>query len=253
MTNATAPAIPTLLRDSTTPMHQLIERWFIDAISSGEIAPGDKLPSEPDLATSFGVSRMTLRQALTGLQSRGLLERVPGRAGGTFVLEPKVECDLTGLTGFTEQMQRAERKATAKVVSAQQVSANRLVADALNLEREAPVFEVVRVRSANRQVLALERSYFPADALPGFLEQRLTGSLYRLLTRKYGHTPSTAIEYLEPATVTEADSGLLDMAAGSAVMLIERTASTAAGMPIEFARDLFRPDRIRISVRSGLS
>jgi len=253
MTNATAPTFPTLQRDSTAPMHQLIERWFIDAISTGEIAAGDKLPSEPELATSFGVSRMTLRQALTTLQSRGLLERVPGRAGGTFILEPKVECDLTGLAGFTEQMQRAQRKATAKVVSAQAMPAPRLVSEALNLERDAEVFEVVRVRSANRQVLALERSYFPADPLAGFLEHRLTGSLYRLLTRKYGHTPSTAIEYLEPATVTEADAELLDMPAGSAVMLIERTASTSAGMPIEFARDLFRPDRIRISVRSGLS
>ena len=160
---------------------------------------------------------------------------------------------MTGLTGFTEQMQRAERKATAKVISATEMSASRLVAEALSLQRGEPVYEVVRVRSANRQVLALERSYFPATTLPGFLDQRLTGSLYRLLTKKYGHTPSTAVEYLEPATVTEADSRLLDMPAGSAVMLIERTASTAAGLPIEFARDLFRPDRIRISVRSGLS
>ena len=107
--------------------HQQIERWFVDVLGTRDLLPGDRLPPEAEVARFFGVSRMTLRQALSGLAARGLLERIPGRAGGTFVLEPAIECDLTGLTGFTEQLRRAEIKASARVLTAQTVPADRQV------------------------------------------------------------------------------------------------------------------------------
>ena len=111
--------------------------------------------------------------------------------------------------------------------------------------------EIVRVRSAERVPLALERSYFPAEVFPDLIDQGLTGSLYRLLGRRYGQSPHTAAESLEPLSIGVSDAEVLGIPAGTAVMLIERTAYTAAGLPVEFARDLFRPDRIKISVRSG--
>jgi GntR family transcriptional regulator len=231
--------------------HSQIEHWFMAAITSGELAPGDRLPREQDLASAFGVSRMTLRQALSGLEGRGVIERVPGRAGGTFIREPKIEWDLTGLAGFTEQLSRANLKAKARVVSAETIAAPRAVASALGLPRSAPVHEVVRVRSADRVPLALERSYFPAEVFPDLLSQRLTGSLYRLMGRRYQQEPRTATEALEPVSTSATEAELLGVPPHTAMMLIERTAYTAAGLAVEYARDLFRPDRIRISIRSG--
>ena len=76
--------------------------------------PGDKLPREETLAARLGVSRMTLRQALAALERHGTIVRKPGRLGGTFVAEPKIVCDLTGLMGFTEQMRRAHVRAGAR-------------------------------------------------------------------------------------------------------------------------------------------
>src|ERR1700710_1817879 len=129
--------------------HQQIERWFVDVLGTRNLRPGDRLPPEAEVARFFGVSRMTLRQALSGLAARGLLERIPGRSGGTFVLEPAIDCDLTGLTGFTEQLRRADIKASAKVLTAQTVPADRQVAAALALRRGAQVHEIVRIRLAN--------------------------------------------------------------------------------------------------------
>jgi GntR family transcriptional regulator len=238
-------------RISGTPAHIQIERWFMEVIGQGELAPGDKLPREQDLAVAFGVSRMTLRQALAGLKQRGVVDRVPGRAGGTFVVEPKIECDLTGLAGFTEQLRRANLRARAKVIRASTIAAPRAVAAALDLDRGALVHEVVRVRSAERTPLALERSFFPEAVFPDLLTHGLTGSLYRLIAQQYGQEPHTAVEYLEPVSTTAIEAELLGVEPGVAVMLIERTAQTVAGLPVEFARDLLRPDRLRISVRSG--
>lgn len=244
---------PVVTRTSAAPAHVLIERWFVDALGSGDLVPGDRLPRESDLAGFFGVSRMTLRQALAALDGRGVLERIPGRSGGTFIVEPKIDCDLTGLVGFTEQLRRAQLRATAKIVRAQTIPGTRAMCLALNLDRGALVHEVIRVRSAEKRPLALERSYFPAEVFPDLLDHRLSGSLYRLLARQYQQEPKTAVEYLEPASLTAEQARLLDAPVGDAVMLVERTASTAAGLAVEYARDLFRPDRIRISVRSGLT
>lgn len=235
------------------PAHLLIERWFLDMIDQGELAAGDRLPREQDLAGVFSVSRMTLRQALANLERRGVLDRVPGRSGGTFVIEPKIVCDLTGLAGFTEQLRRANLAASAWVVRATTVGAARPVALALGIGRDEAVHEIVRVRSVETTPLALERSYFPAAVFPDLLDRALTGSLYAVLRDDYGREPTSATEYLEAALPDEAEAALLCLDAGQPAMLIERTTFTASGLPVEFARDLFRSDRLRISVRSGLS
>jgi GntR family transcriptional regulator len=131
--------------------------------------------------------------------------------------------------------------------------ATRSVAAGLSMERGADVHEVIRVRTANREPLALERAYFPAAAFPDLLDQRLTGSIYSLLARHYGQRPHTAVETLEPVAVGLSEATLLHIDVGTPVMLIERTAFTAAGLAVEFARDLFRSDRMRISLRTGIS
>lgn len=229
-----------------------IARWLRELIDHGDLVPGDRLPREDQFAAMLGISRMTLRQALSTLEAHGTLERKTGRAGGTFVREPRIDCDLTGLAGFTEQMRRAHLRAGARVVSAETVEANATVARALGVRRGGAVHEIVRVRTARREPIALERSYFPFDPFPDLLSHRLTGSLYGLLERVYGLGPTHAVEALEPVIARPHEAALLRMEASTPLMLIERTAFTTAGLPVEFARDLFRPDRIRISLRTGI-
>ena len=233
-------------------MHASIARWLTDLIGRGDLVPGDRLPREDRFAAALGVSRMTLRQALATLEGKGTLERKCGRAGGTFVREPRIECDLTGMAGFTEQMRRAHVRAGARLVSAAMVPANAKVATALSVQRESPVYEVVRVRTARREPLALERSYFPVGPFPGLLDHGLSGSIYTLLTRTYGQRPASAAEALEPVIARRDEADLLNVDPGGPLMLITRTAFTSAGLAVEFARDLFRPDRIRISLQTGL-
>ena len=235
-----------------TPVHVQIARWLTDVIAQGSLVPGDRLPREDELAATLGVSRMTLRQSLATRESAGTVTRHKGRHGGTFVSEPRVDCDLTGLAGFTEQMRRSNIRAGARVISADRVRASAAVAQALDVDRGHTVFEVVRVRTARRLPLALERSYFPEHLFPELLDNRLTGSLYELLAKTYGQRPKTAREVLEPVVATEIEAQLLKINQGDALMLIERTAFTSAGVAVEYAKDLFRPDRLRISLTTGL-
>lgn len=246
---------PTLLRHHAVPAHVQIEQWLMDQIARGEIATGDRLPGERVLAAALRVSRMTLRQALDELARRGVLVRLPGRRGGAFVAEPKLDCDLSGVAGFTEQMRRADRTAGARVLSARTVPADVATAEALGLVTGDQVHELVRVRSTGEESisLALERSWLPAAHLPGLLDRSLTGSLYDLLHAGYGLAPHSAVEYLEPVTADAADAAALGVAAGTALMQVERTAHAAGGLPVEFARDRYRADKVRLMIRTEVT
>ena len=109
---------PRIVREPGTTVHAQIEDWLAGQIATGALAPGDRLPTEHDLAEWFGVSRMTLRHALAELARRGLVTRTVGRHGGTVVAAAKLEQDLTTLAGFSEQLRRHGMVAGARVLSA---------------------------------------------------------------------------------------------------------------------------------------
>lgn len=243
---------PDFAAPASAPAHMRIERWLATQIARGRLRDGDRLPREDSLAATLGVSRMTLRQALATLESRGAVERRPGRGGGTFVTTPRFDCDLTGLTGFTEQMRRSHVRVGARLVGARTVPADVDVAAALDLAPGDPVHVVVRVRTAQRRPVALERSWLPAAVFPGLLEHPMSGSVYRILARDYDRAPHSADERLSAVAASPDDAARLEVPAGSPLMRVERTVRDVGGVAIEHATDLFRPDRVRISLRTGV-
>jgi GntR family transcriptional regulator len=94
----------------------------------------------------------------------------------------------------------------------------------------------------------IEHSQFPAELFPGLLECRLDGSLYDLLASNYGLRPNRARESLEPVVAGVREAEALQVAEGAPLMLVERTAYSRAGQPLEYARDVFRGDRTRVVV-----
>lgn len=244
---------PRLAKTTDEPSHTRIEHWLMKRIAAGRLLPNDKLPPEGELAAALGVSRMTLRQALGSLETRGLVERRRGRTGGTVVREPRIECDLTGLPGFTEQMRRANIRAGARVVRVRRIPANSAVANSLELGKGKDVFEIIRVRSARRESLALEETLLPCHLFPGLDRRHLTGSIYTIMGRDYDLAPHNAHEWLEPAIATQEHADLLEIDPGAALMLVTRTSYTATGIPVEQGYDRYRADRTRISLRTSIS
>ncbi|MHB1876011.1 MAG: GntR family transcriptional regulator [Streptosporangiaceae bacterium] len=239
---------PKLVRGTGQTVHAQIEDWLADAIVTGRLAPGDRLPTEQDLASWLGVSRMTLRHALAELAKRGLVTRTVGRAGGTFVAEPKLEQDLTILAGFSEQLRRRGLVAGARVLAAAEIPASAAAAAALEIAVGDRVYEVRRLRLAHGQPILIEHSLFPVQRCPGLIEHRLDGSLYELLEEQYGQRPHRARESLEPVTAGIREAEALGVPEGAPLMLVERTAYARSGVPLEFARDLFRGDRTKVVV-----
>jgi GntR family transcriptional regulator len=227
------------------PAHAQIEAWLAERIAAGRLAAGDRLPPERELAGRLGVSRMTLRHALESLERRGLVARRVGRDGGTFVATPKLE--LTGTSALSDQLRGLGLEAGARVLAA--------------VERDATpgeealgrrVYVIERVRLANGDPVALERTVVAADVFPGLLEAPLDGSLYELFRTRYGDVPVRAVERLEPALARPDEAAALAIEPGAPVMLVERSAYGSSGRLLELSRDVFRGDRTRVTWESQI-
>ena len=245
-----APAWVGDLSRAEGPLHAQIGEVIEQAIGSGDLEPGDRLPPERELAGWFGVNRLTLRQALSDLERARLIRRSVGRRGGTFVADPTVERDLSSFAGFSAQARRLGLTASAVVLHAEKVAASRPVALGREIEEGALVFEVARLRLANSRPVVLESSSFPSERFAGMLEEPLQGSLYELLAVRYDARPCRAMEKLEPVRADVHAAQLLGVGRGAPLLLVERVAFDAEGRPVEFARDLFRGDRTRMVVWS---
>jgi GntR family transcriptional regulator len=221
------------------PAHAQIEGWLSASIACGRLAAGDRLPPERELAARFGVSRMTLRHALEALERRGLVARRVGREGGTFVAEPKLE--LAGTSALSDQLRGLGLEAGARVLRAEERVAE--PDEALLGER---VLAIERVRLANGEPVALERTRLAAAAFPGLLDEPLGGSLYDIVRARYQDVPVRAVERLEPGLADADEAGALGVAAGAPVMRVERVAYGASGRALELSRDVFRGDRTTV-------
>jgi len=240
---------PDLSGAGDLPAHMRIGIWLEQLIVSHTLAPGDKLPSEVEMSNALGVSRMTLRQALSAIEAKGLIDRRRGRFGGNFVAAPRFEFDHASLPGFTEQMRRIHVEAGAEVLRATTGRPTAEVRQRLGLTRGEQVHEILRARSANGEPIVLEEAYLPAAIFPGLLSANLTGSLYMVM-RSYGSSPFSADEEIEATQATSEQAGLLGIEAGSPLLLITRTSFSESGVAVEFSRDYHRSDRARIRIKS---
>ena len=219
------------------PAYRQIEDELLAMIGDGRLAVGARLPSERALSALLGVSRMTLRAGLDGLTRRGLLVRLGGR--GTFVAERKVDQDLRSLRTFPDELRMQGRSEHTAVLRDVLIAASPPLARTLAIEAASDVREIERQRSSDGVPIVLETAWIPA-ALVG--KGCLVGSLWEELGR-HGHPVVRAVERLEPVTASGAEAAALGVAAGAALMRVERTSYDAAGDVVEHAVALFRGDR----------
>ncbi|HUA30385.1 MAG TPA: GntR family transcriptional regulator [Streptosporangiaceae bacterium] len=241
------------LQPRAVPDRRLVEEArhrLLDLISSGTLRPGDRLGTERELAARLSVSRSTLRQVLAVLAESGIVRRVPGRAGGTFVAHAKVDRDLSVIVGLPEYLRRQGFVAGTQVLSATMSGADDIAANNLGLPTGSLLIDIVRIRLADGIPISLERVQLPADIFPGLLELPLGGSIYDLLDAHYGIRPDEVIEHLEVAEASSDEAALLGVQVRAPLLAITRTSATSAGVPFEFSHDLFRADRTCVTFRT---
>jgi GntR family transcriptional regulator len=226
------------------PLHHQVYLDLRSTLDHGEWRPGDLLPPERQLAVRYGCSLITVRRALSELTREGRIQRTRGR--GTTVLSPRIERDFGGTLSFTEEMQDRGLDPETKLIAARPESAGEVVAAALRIEPGSPTLYLERLRAAGGEPLLLEQVHLPAEQFPGLLASDLEhGSLYDLLTARYGTRIVRAREALEPVLLRTREARLLGQRPRSPALQIEGIAFSAEGIPVEFARSYVRGDRTR--------
>jgi GntR family transcriptional regulator len=245
-----APALnfEPLDKNSFTPMYFQIQTQLLKTITSGQLRPGDLLPSEEELSHVYGVSRMTSRQALQALKSQGFASRHKGR--GTFVTQPKVEKDIAHLSGFTAEMRVLGMKATSRVLAAEAIPATAEIAARLAIGVGMPTFKLRRLRCADALPIAIEEISLSLEQYPGIQNLDFSRlSLYATLRDRYGIRLSLADEILEARAATRQEAELLEIAPRSSLLIISRTLWSVEGKPVETACSSYRGDRYRAVLR----
>lgn len=239
-------------RSSVIPIYFQVKEYLRNQIQSGHYRPDELIPSERELSEEFEINRLTVRQAINELVQEGLLYRQ--RGVGTFVSTPKIEQPLTKLTNFSTDMMNRGAVPGAQVVSIQVIPATKQLAAQLQMETGEEVLEIVRVRTADGEPMALERSYLVYEfAKPLYGMDMENVSLYHMLETICGLKLVKALQTIEVASVYPEEAGILEMGQHDAAMLIERT-SYAEGMdrPVEFVRSLYRGDRYKFSIEMNV-
>src|ERR671920_693814 len=168
-------------KNSSVPIYSQVERIVMDMIDSGRLSPGQRAPSERQIAETLGISRMTARAAMSNLVADGYLYSVPGK--GTFVSNPKVRQDLLELTSFTEDMRNRGLKPGARLLGIGVTDqASEKIYRTLELPVEEDLVRIHRLRTADEEPMCLETSYLPRSYVPRLLEEDFeTRSLYLTL------------------------------------------------------------------------
>lgn len=232
-------------RQSKIPLYNLIEQNFHELILSGQLKPGDAIPSEWDLATVYGVSRLTVRHALDNLARQGWLSRRHGV--GTFIANPTVTRIAPSNLSFSEQMRAVGRRPSSRLVSIQVMPAGGEVAGHLRLQESEPVVEITRLRLADDEPILLETSYLSQTRFPGLenATSLTSGSLYEYLATQYQVHVVEMDQTLEPVILSESEARYLETPTGSPAVLSEVIAYTYNGDPIEYCWSVTRGDKCK--------
>lgn len=148
-------------------------------IETGVFEVGQRLPSERVMAEQFGVSRMTLRQAVTSLVEEGILTRYVG--SGTFVASDRVREKMRGTTSFTEIIQNLGKTPSSKVLSYQKTKANEVECDKLQLKKGAQVIRMERIRYADELPICYEVASIPYRLIEDFAKNDIANHFYDTL------------------------------------------------------------------------
>jgi GntR family transcriptional regulator len=234
-----------LNKDLPIPLYYQLKLTLMKAIESGELQTGQQLPNELQLAEQYGISKITVRQALQGLAEIGYIRREHGR--GTFVCKLKVDQGPRELTSFSEEMRRHRVSPSSRVLESVVREADVRIAEALEIPIGKQVFLLKRLRMADGEPMGVQTAHIPLDLVPGLESKNLENvSLYQILQTSYGLQPARARETYFAVRAKSAVAHLLGISAGSAVFDVERVTFLPNGKPFEFVQSTIRGDRYNI-------
>ena len=236
--------------DPKAPSHTtLIRDYILSLIEQKHLNQQSKLPSERVLCERFAITRITLRQALTQLETEGLIYRQHHK--GWFVSPPRILYDPTKNLSFTEFVLKQHREPHNRILLAERHDATAWEKNSLELpEDEQQVYHLRRLRSVDGRAVMVEHLHINAARCNGLLECPIEQSVTEVLRKHYGIVISRSSVRLHSTALTESQAKDLNVASGTPSIYVIRTNYDQHGNIIEVDQEFWRHDALEITANS---
>lgn len=229
-------------RSSPVPLYHQVYSVILRRIRSGSLPLGSNLPTEAELGDQFGVSRITIRQALADLVRDGHLVRERPR-GPLVIKSAPIEQRLARLTSFFIADALAQGHAPRFVFLGAQLTGAMEQSSPLELDATDRVTRIERLLIDREEPLGILTSYVPETSCPGLEQLDLSGSIVPILEDRYGLLMTSAVQWLSARTAAEGERRMLGLEPGAAVIVIKRLTRDQDERPLEFLECVLRADR----------
>ncbi len=231
------------MSSAAIPRYRQLKELIIRRISTGELRPSDRVPSENELVDSTGVSRMTANRALRELTDEGYVERVAGV--GTFVADFKAASHVLEVRNIADEIAFRGHQHSATVLFSGETMADSTAAAALQVEPGTSLLHVRLVHCESGVPIQLEDRYVVPKFAPDFLQQdfsRTTPSAYLSSV-----SPLQEADHVVRAAMPDEETGQrLDMNSGEPCLVVNRR-TWAHRRPVSFARLWHPGNRFELS------
>jgi GntR family transcriptional regulator len=226
---------------------QIIKSWIINK----EYGPGEKIPSENELAEKFKVSRLTVRQAFSQLVQEGFLNSKRGE--GTFLTSNESLINSLGFefSGFMDDLLYQVSTIKTKSAAISRIAISKLIREKLELSREdQEVVKITRIRLLREKLFTYTVNYLPLEIGMRIKEKDLFEKpLLKILVQDLNIQFTEAIQTIEASFANQEVAGNLDIPSGSPILYVERTMYTQKHKPIELFQSSYRGDLYKFIVR----
>jgi GntR family transcriptional regulator len=213
-------------------LYERVVALVADDIATGRLQAGERLTSERALSERLGVSRVTIRKALTTLVERGLL--IPAARRGWFVAPPSSSGSYPPLQSFTEWAKAQGGEVRTVVLRARTRDARKEESLLLRIPGRARLFELERLRLMDAEPISVERSCVPIAVAPELADTDFSdASLFAVLRERAGVEPTRAESSVSLEPADHRTSGLLDLPEGTSVLRFRETVYDQNDRPFE--------------------
>ncbi len=238
--------------DNPMPKYLQISNWLKGLINSGRFKGKEKLPSEVELAKMCGVNRNTLRQAVSELVARGLLQKVKGV--GTYVVEtPTIELrhEINRIASFKDYFGAAQMEERTIVLELEHIMATKEVSDKLLLGAEKKVFLLRRLRTGDGSPFIYEESYLPYNLFKDLTVEDASGSLYKVLTEKFKVSLTQSRQTIRAVNLNKKIATMFHLPQNSAGLYMENLTYDENNIPVELLYSYCRGDKYVLELDLG--